>query len=151
MYSEPACRWKVYGAGFQARVSPKNATRQPRRSRITGCSAMSRPNPEPTNRPPARVSRRIVSSTAAGPPSHAWLLAVLTTSKPARASAAAAAGGAVNIPPESRATLEAGARSEEHTSELQSQFQLVCRLLLEKTKKINSLPSLYKKKKKIPH
>src|SRR6267143_5238142 len=27
-------------------------------------------------------------------------------------------------------------RSEEHTSELQSQFQLVCRLLLEKKKKI---------------
>src|SRR5438309_9210604 len=29
----------------------------------------------------------------------------------------------------------AGARSEEHTSELQSQFHLVCRLLLEKKKK----------------
>src|SRR5689334_24202903 len=28
--------------------------------------------------------------------------------------------------------LGAGARSEEHTSELQSQFHLVCRLLLEK-------------------
>src|SRR5689334_24620923 len=28
----------------------------------------------------------------------------------------------------------AGARSEEHTSELQSQFHLVCRLLLEKKK-----------------
>src|SRR5689334_23713351 len=28
--------------------------------------------------------------------------------------------------------LERGARSEEHTSELQSQFHLVCRLLLEK-------------------
>src|SRR2546430_3786098 len=31
-----------------------------------------------------------------------------------------------------------GARSEEHTSELQSQSNLVCRLLLEKKKKINS-------------
>src|SRR5689334_24151418 len=29
----------------------------------------------------------------------------------------------------------AGSRSEEHTSELQSQFHLVCRLLLEKKKK----------------
>src|SRR6266568_8476878 len=29
-----------------------------------------------------------------------------------------------------------GARSEEHTSELQSQFHLVCRLLLEKKKRI---------------
>src|SRR5689334_23832871 len=31
------------------------------------------------------------------------------------------------------------ARSEEHTSELQSQFHLVCRLLLEKKKKNNKL------------
>src|SRR2546430_12102826 len=32
-------------------------------------------------------------------------------------------------------------RSEEHTSELQSQSNLVCRLLLEKKKKINCLPN----------
>src|SRR5688572_32344432 len=32
---------------------------------------------------------------------------------------------------------EVGPRSEEHTSELQSQSNLVCRLLLEKKKKIN--------------
>src|SRR6266481_9836417 len=31
-----------------------------------------------------------------------------------------------------------GSRSEEHTSELQSQFHLVCRLLLEKKKILNS-------------
>src|SRR5689334_23647429 len=31
--------------------------------------------------------------------------------------------------------IVAGKRSEEHTSELQSQFHLVCRLLLEKKKK----------------
>src|SRR2546427_5672396 len=31
-------------------------------------------------------------------------------------------------------------RSEEHTSELQSQSNLVCRLLLEKKKKINHIP-----------
>src|SRR6266481_10098965 len=37
------------------------------------------------------------------------------------------------------------ARSEEHTSELQSQFHLVCRLLLEKKKKIlHSFASLNK-------
>src|SRR2546430_9140179 len=35
-------------------------------------------------------------------------------------------------------------RSEEHTSELQSQSNLVCRLLLEKKKK-TSTPSAYKK------
>src|SRR6267378_901476 len=34
-----------------------------------------------------------------------------------------------------RATIAANARSEEHTSELQSRRDLVCRLLLEKQKK----------------
>src|SRR2546430_3757360 len=33
-------------------------------------------------------------------------------------------------------------RSEEHTSELQSQSNLVCRLLLEKKKKIQAKPSI---------
>src|SRR6266478_729041 len=41
----------------------------------------------------------------------------------------------------------AGVRSEEHTSELQSQSNLVCRLLLEKKKK-NNIPVLLFKKKK---
>src|SRR2546426_2071807 len=36
-----------------------------------------------------------------------------------------------------------GARSEEHTSELQSPCNLVCRLLLEKKKKRNCWRSLY--------
>src|SRR5437868_9594205 len=35
------------------------------------------------------------------------------------------------------------ARSEEHTSELQSRFDLVCRLLLEKKKKKNQYNSIY--------
>src|SRR6266481_10024002 len=39
-------------------------------------------------------------------------------------------------------------RSEEHTSELQSQFHLVCRLLLEKKKKIIKKKLIKKKKKK---
>src|SRR2546430_13124165 len=36
-----------------------------------------------------------------------------------------------------------GRRSEEHTSELQSQSNLVCRLLLEKKKKQNESTTLY--------
>src|SRR6266513_5544704 len=40
------------------------------------------------------------------------------------------------------------ARSEEHTSELQSRFDLVCRLLLEKKKKKRMRFLLKKKKKK---
>ena len=35
-----------------------------------------------------------------------------------------------------RSVINAGFRSEEHTSELQSRLQLVCRLLLEKKKKL---------------
>src|SRR2546427_925761 len=45
-------------------------------------------------------------------------------------------------PPRNRALPLAGdTRSEEHTSELQSQSNLVCRLLLEKKKKINNTMS----------
>src|SRR2546430_6871801 len=36
--------------------------------------------------------------------------------------------------------IEKAKRSEEHTSELQSQSNLVCRLLLEKKKKVEALP-----------
>src|SRR2546430_13607205 len=43
--------------------------------------------------------------------------------------------------PRSRNYVDAIARSEEHTSELQSQSNLVCRLLLEKKKK-NTQPQL---------
>src|SRR5207249_12189292 len=43
---------------------------------------------------------------------------------------------AVHQPPHPRRAVHGrGARSEEHTSELQSRFDLVCRLLLEKKKK----------------
>src|SRR5215471_21727760 len=40
-------------------------------------------------------------------------------------------------------------RSEEHTSELQSRRDLVCRLLLEKKKKKKYNPKCFKKKKKM--
>src|SRR5690242_21557396 len=42
------------------------------------------------------------------------------------------ADGAVEVEPAFLAELEDGERSEEHTSELQSHVNLVCRLLLEK-------------------
>src|SRR6266536_6182673 len=41
-----------------------------------------------------------------------------------------------------------GGRSEEHTSELQSRVELVCRLLLEKKKKIQDMWRSYKKNNK---
>src|SRR2546430_5196854 len=43
---------------------------------------------------------------------------------------------------EKRATSDSSTRSEEHTSELQSQSNLVCRLLLEKKKKKSSAASV---------
>src|SRR5689334_24928642 len=50
------------------------------------------------------------------------------------------AGASFHVAKNTLARIAAEQRSEEHTSELQSQFHLVCRLLLEKKKK--------KKKKK---
>src|SRR5277367_7197136 len=49
--------------------------------------------------------------------------------------------GYTRVPP------EPGRRSEEHTSELQSHHELVCRLLLEKKKKTNKYSANIKKKK----
>src|SRR5437868_12738716 len=43
-------------------------------------------------------------------------------------------------------TATGSSRSEEHTSELQSRFDLVCRLLLEKKKKTHKLDPIEKKK-----
>src|SRR2546430_4117969 len=51
--------------------------------------------------------------------------------------------GDMHYPRNARSVLECGSRSEEHTSELQSQSNLVCRLLLEKKKK-NTLRTLEK-------
>src|SRR5207249_12001939 len=42
------------------------------------------------------------------------------------------------LPAHNAAAVPAGTRSEEHTSELQSRFDLVCRLLLEKKKRNES-------------
>src|SRR2546430_7490963 len=42
------------------------------------------------------------------------------------------------VPPAALEAITSGARSEEHTSELQSQSNLVCRLLLEKKKQIEA-------------
>src|SRR5688572_32460667 len=68
-------------------------------------------------------------------------ICVLSRTSPAAAPAAQPAKARVPEPPSrwrTRVLLPwaiIGARSEEHTSELQSQSNLVCRLLLEKKKK----------------
>src|SRR6266513_5198634 len=53
------------------------------------------------------------------------------------------------VPCPGRAPSRPAGRSEEHTSELQSRFDLVCRLLLEKKKQQINHRSPYTKKKKI--
>src|SRR5215475_1856658 len=53
--------------------------------------------------------------------------------------------GRAHLPPTSPT---AGPRSEEHTSELQSRENLVCRLLLEKKKKKKKIYRIKKKKQK---
>src|SRR5689334_23988532 len=58
-----------------------------------------------------------------------WLSAPPTSGPAARAAAPEAVHAAA------RRIRSASPRSEEHTSELQSQFHLVCRLLLEKKNK----------------
>src|SRR5262252_10311807 len=67
------------------------------------------------------------------------------------------AGRAPGAPPREPASLVSGGRrcaavprgrSEEHTSELQSHSDLVCRLLLEKKKKKKKKQKIRKKKKK---
>src|SRR2546427_8616643 len=58
-------------------------------------------------------------------------------------TAAALAGPEPEMPPRNMATAIA-TRSEEHTSELQSQSNLVCRLLLEKKKKKKTNENVYK-------
>src|SRR5436309_11829797 len=66
---------------------------------------------------------------------------------PRSTSAAAARRARIRrpIPPIAK---DAGSRSEEHTSELQSRENLVCRLLLEKKKKKKKKNKKDKKKKK---
>src|SRR5258708_24101348 len=62
-------------------------------------------------------------------------------SAPARAAASAAAGSSPAARRSCSASMSRRVRSEEHTSELQSPDHLVCRLLLEKKKKITATQS----------
>src|SRR2546430_13301504 len=64
---------------------------------------------------------------------------IFVTTSPANASNSALATGFAGEGP---GTVPDGGRSEEHTSELQSQSNLVCRLLLEK-KKQKDTPTHY--------
>src|SRR5687768_1883684 len=60
----------------------------------------------------------------------------------------AASGLEKSVSPQSNSTARIGLRSEEHTSELQSRLHLVCRLLLEKKKKVKTIKTENKLKYK---
>src|SRR6266481_4310165 len=72
--------------------------------------------------PTGTRSRQYLDSSVASAPEIAWL-------------PDSAAGSGTLCPIRDTPSHPPDARSEEHTSELQSQFHLVCRLLLEKKKK----------------
>src|SRR5690242_21554961 len=98
------------------------------------------PHPAPTEAPPLSLHDALPISKAAGGSSPCSSASSAARSGPASASARSVGA----IPPArrtssgsfSRARSWASAllRSEEHTSELQSHVNLVCRLLLEKKK-----------------
>src|SRR5207248_8534944 len=74
----------------------------------------------------------LADRAAGGEPAHpAASRALLAVRRPPRGRGARPAGGAQGVPEDSR-SAGARPRSEEHTSELQSPYDLVCRLLLEK-------------------
>src|SRR5207249_10620747 len=87
----------------------------------------SRPHRNLHSFPTRRSSDLALAPPRAGPPARARLLAD-------RGAAAA---------PAPHAHVADRRRSEEHTSELQSRFDLVCRLLLEKKKKKKTLIYTY--------
>src|SRR5690606_21880043 len=77
-----------------------------------------------SRRPPTYGRRRTTATTRAGP--HGW-----------RGVGYSVLGDAVDLGQAGDALADLEQRSEEHTSELQSRENLVCRLLLEKKKKKN--------------
>src|SRR5215216_3824957 len=106
---------------------------------------------------------RVARGGASAPPDSGWLLPASRSQTPAPKSAPPKI--AYSVTPIQRITTQTSAvlmpmpppaeagyraprppRSEEHTSELQSPDQLVCRLLLEKKKKKKNVILLQKKK-----
>src|SRR5699024_12380474 len=87
---------------------------------------------------PTRRSSDLRSSDSAGPKSGRCSLR--SARVPEASMLPASSAVAKSVPPVTRpnhtsAEVSTTFRSEEHTSELQSRFDLVCRLLLEKKKK----------------
>src|SRR6266568_1724293 len=104
-----------------------------------------RPAPLPGGHPGGLVPATGSLARSANRPSRASACQPTGTSTSPCASATSIARGSATS---SSARRTSRPRSEEHTSELQSQFHLVCRLLLEKKKKKIKQNILYNKKNK---
>src|SRR3712207_8727149 len=80
-----------------------------------------------------------------GPPAYGTMTERTSPPKCSRLSStwliAPASNGTVRVTTRERSSLPRRARSEEHTSELQSRQYLVCRLLLEKKKREAPAPA----------
>src|SRR6266498_956077 len=127
----PESRWRTPGSKHRAAGARSRAPRSPAALRPDDATA------PPHRQAPAQRTRarRRGSARASAPRSR----------RPAPAGAAAGACPRARVGrPASDLSL---ARSEEHTSELQSRPHLVCRLLLEKKKK-KPLNTIFLKKKK---
>src|SRR6266540_5518904 len=81
-------------------------------------------------------------------PPRSTLFPYTTLFRPRRGEAGGPAGGGPAPARTGRLPPTGTARSEEHTSELQSHHDLVCRLLLEKKKKKKKIEKKKKKKKR---
>src|SRR2546429_6074292 len=88
----------------------------------------------------ARALGRKGRATASGPAANRWprTAARRSISAPRGAGSGRVCGPRMRTARAGSGGRPCGKRSEEHTSELQSQLHLVCRLLLEKKKNINT-------------
>src|SRR2546426_6374992 len=96
--------------------------------------------------PPARTRRwnaRRLSSGSAGVRYVTMSQTIVVAAVVTRSRYAKPRGSSAERPNPSCATSEKTSRSEEHTSELQSPCNLVCRLLLEKKKKKRHLARIH--------
>src|SRR5699024_11782468 len=94
-------------------------------------------DPSPRCRPPAAWTRANASNSASsssGRTQRIWAFSPASTHQAASMPSASIRADGIMT---SSAFLTA--RSEEHTSELQSRFDLVCRLLLEKKKHLDTI------------
>src|SRR6267143_2854023 len=100
-----------------------------------GVRPASKPSTIPVGVAPSHLRKRATASATPASETQARSSAEVAASDDARSNARTMYGVSTSASRRITSAWIACIRSEEHTSELQSQFHLVCRLLLEKKKK----------------